>query len=46
MMRCAEFKDIIYGNELYCKTCGMDLGFNPIKKNHELYCCEDCVKIE
>jgi hypothetical protein len=44
MMECQKFNDITYGNKLFCKACGMDIGFDPIKRKDELYCCEDCAK--
>jgi DNA-directed RNA polymerase subunit RPC12/RpoP len=38
-----------YGNEVFCKTCGMDIEFNPVKKIYkgitQLYCCDNCAKI-
>jgi hypothetical protein len=44
-MKCeSEFKDTTYGSEIFCKSCGMDIGLNPIKKGNELYCCEGCIK--
>lgn len=40
-------KKLLYGNgKLYCKVCGMDLGFNATKKKRMkktfYYCCEEC----
>ncbi|MBR9691588.1 hypothetical protein GOV06_02280 [Candidatus Woesearchaeota archaeon] len=43
-MQCDEFKDSTYGSELFCRTCGMDIGLNSIKRRDEIYCCEDCTK--
>ncbi len=50
-MKCElEFKGISYGSKLFCKTCGMDIGLNPIKVHHkdviQLFCCRDCARIE
>ncbi len=50
-MKCElEFKDANYGTELFCKTCGMDIGLNPIRRHHkgviQLFCCEDCAKVK
>lgn len=49
-MKCETiFKDASFHAELFCRSCGMDIGFNPVKTHHrgeiELYCCEDCAKI-
>ena len=40
-------KELPYGNSMmYCNVCGMDLGFNAIKKKKRrktfYYCCEGC----
>lgn len=50
-MRCeSEFHDVNYSSDLFCRTCGMDVGLNPIKVHYKrkikLYCCEDCAEIK
>jgi len=50
-MECiSKFKDVNYNSNLFCKTCGMDIGLAPIKVNRKdnvfLYCCEDCAEIK
>jgi hypothetical protein len=45
-MKCEDkFKDVTYGKGEFCKSCGMDLGLNPIKSRDNFYCCEECVDI-
>jgi len=48
-MQCEDkFDDATYGKGSFCKSCGMDLGINPViikkKGTKELFCCEECVK--
>ncbi len=48
-MKCvSKFSDITYGSDLFCNTCGMDIGLNPIRVRHKdtirLYCCDECVQ--
>ncbi len=31
-----------YGNELFCKICGMDIGLSFVKKHNNIFCCKDC----
>lgn len=49
VMKCeSTIKDAVYSSSLFCKTCGMDIGLNPVQKRKgarmELYCCEDCAE--
>ena len=42
-MECeSKFKDVTYGKGKFCKSCGMDIGLNPIKQNNKFYCCKEC----
>jgi hypothetical protein len=48
-MKCeSRFKDASYGHSLFCKTCGMDIGLNPVSKKEKgrkvMYCCEECAE--
>ena len=42
-----EISDSDFGTDLFCKSCGMDLGFQAIKKRTnkkiEYFCCEGCI---
>lgn len=33
MKKCYKFKGVTYGGKIRCKSCGMDLGLNPISRS-------------
>jgi len=36
-MKCElKFKDAVYSSELFCSTCGMDIGLSPIAKRAKI----------
>jgi hypothetical protein len=45
-----EIKESDFGSELFCKSCGMNIEFNGIKKRvnkkEEYFCCEGCISQE
>jgi hypothetical protein len=48
-MKCeSRFKDAVYGADLFCRTCGMDIGLNPVTKKTRgrtiKYCCPECAE--
>ena len=42
-----EINELDYGAELFCKSCGMNIGLQAVKKRinkkEEYFCCEGCV---
>jgi hypothetical protein len=42
-------KDSTFGSDLFCTSCGMDIGLSPVKIKRKgiinLYCCERCINI-
>jgi len=47
MIKCEiQSKDSTFGSDLFCTSCGMNIGLSPVKRKYkgvnQLFCCEVC----